>query len=84
MDGLATREAKDLTAQLVEQYTGYSNAKNTLTQSKHENRWELKTLKNLMECANRKKKSNRRKLDMGLDVVLRNMEQETNCGVGGK
>ena len=52
---LATREAKELAAQLVWQHIGDSNMENTLTQSKHEERWELKTLKSMMERADRKK-----------------------------
>ena len=33
-------------------------------------------MKIMMECANGKKKSNRRKLDMGLDAVPRNVKRE--------
>jgi len=54
---------------LREQHTGDSNTKNTWMQSKHENRWVLKKLKSIMERKDRGK-SNRRKPDMGLDVVL--------------
>merc|ERR1719320_2062152 len=40
-DVSATQEVLELIVQLFEQRTGDGNAKNTSTQSKHENRWEL-------------------------------------------
>jgi len=44
----------------------------------------LETLKSMMVKANRKKKSHRRKLDMGLEVVIRNVKQETPIVKSGK
>ena len=38
----------------------------------------------MMECANRKKKSNRRKPEMGLDVVPRNVKKEAPIAEFGK
>ena len=55
----------------------------TLSKSKHDDRWEVENLKNIMEREGRKK-SNSSRLDICLDVVLQNIEQETPIAESGK